>query len=112
MLKIKVQNGRSEVMVSGGMLDVAAELGTVISDIYQQIGKQNADAAELFKHLFCEMAAKTESPLWDMSGARHARCAVVRHHDDPITSAQLAEMLRAGATPDAVLEFMEGSHGS
>lgn len=66
MIECKVNNGEVAVMASGSTVELAAELGLLIGDIYSAMKDNDPDNAVFFRSMV-KRGLDDDSPVWNCS---------------------------------------------
>lgn len=66
MIECKVNKREAAVMASGSTVELAAELGLLIREIYNAMKDNNPDNADAFRFMM-KRGLDDDSPVWDRS---------------------------------------------
>ena len=108
MLKIKSDQNGPTVESSGSVFDLVAEVSLAVGDIYANMLRHDPEMARLYK-MAMQRSMNDRSPIWETDDSSSDKFGAIRFHDDPVKASDIAEMIRAGATPEQVAQFCGGA---
>lgn len=107
MIEARVSRSKIELQCSGSLMNICAEVGTILQSIYRQLHANDPRAAKTFRQSVMLMVAAPDSPLWidavpdDPNGV-----TICKTSKDPVTSDMLNQMIGAGASADLIGAFL------
>lgn len=97
----------AEVEMAGDITTIAAEIGTAINGIYNEMKTRNKKEAGMFRFLLTELFSSKFSPLWD-AGDSHISCnAAIVRKGAKLTGDDIADLLRRGMPKDIIKSLLE-----
>lgn len=108
MLKIKSDKDGMTVESSGCTFDLVAEISLAVGYIYEDMLRHDPEMARLYKQSM-QRAMGDRSPIWETDDSSSDKFGAIRFHDDPVKASDIAEMIRAGATPEQIAQFCGGA---
>lgn len=103
----KGDNVEASVELAGSLTGIVSELANAIGSAYTQIGEQDKKAARAFRRMFTRFVVDEDTPMWDGRCAEDVQLTASIVRKDGLTSADIADVIRRGASKDAIESLLE-----
>lgn len=105
---VKGDEAFASVEMAGELRVIVSEIGSAISNAYNQIKAQDKSAASAFRFLLTELFSNERSPMWDASKDSGTVChAAIVRKGAKLTGDDIADLLRRGAPKDVIKSLLE-----
>lgn len=105
---VKGDKAFASVEMAGELQVIVSEIGSAISNAYNQIKAQDKSAASAFCFLLTELFSNERSPMWDTCKDSDTVCsAALVRKGAKLTGNDIADLLRRGTPKDIIKSLLE-----
>lgn len=107
MIQAKINKGKAELMLSGSILTITAEIMYLIGSTYDNLQRNDRFSADAFRRMIIAGVADEKTPIWNGIDEKNIVENVHKSfHSGQINGDDISELVKAGATPEAIAAIL------
>lgn len=107
MIQAKIDNGKTEVMLSGSMITITAEILTLIGSTYDNLQRNDRLSAGAFRSMIIAGVTDEKTPIWNGIDEKNIVEDVHKSfRAGQIKGNDISDLVKAGATPEAIAAIL------
>lgn len=108
MLKLEIKKGNGLIQASGGFIEIAADIGYVIKNIYQSLYRRKPEVAILFRERIMYLLSSDGSVWKPVDGKDNNNDIVLmRKEGTPIMPEEVAALVKSGASAEMIAQYIK-----